>query len=88
MAEPSSHTKRPARGGKPTAVQLRQIAGVVAIVVGIVFVLLNTQKVEIHWIFMTSRTPLIVALIVAAAFGAVATFAFSRVRSRRARRHN
>ena len=82
MAEPSSHTQRPARGGKRTEVRLKQIAGVVAIAVGILFVLLNTQKVTIHWIFMTSRAPLIVALLVAALLGAIAAYAFSRVRRR------
>ena len=88
MAEPSSHTQRPARGRKPTAVQVRQIAGVVAIVVGILFVLLNTQEVTIHWVFFTSRAPLIVALLVAAAFGAIAAYGFSRFRSRRARQRD
>jgi uncharacterized integral membrane protein len=85
VAESRSHTNRPARGEKRTAVQLRQIAGVVAIVVGVLFVLLNTQEVTIHWVFFTSRAPLIVALLVAAAFGAIGAYAFSRIRSRRAR---
>ena len=87
MAEPSSHTNRPARGEKRTAVQLRQIAGVVAIVFGVLFVLLNTQNVTIHWVFFTSDAPLIVALLVAAVFGAIAAYAFSRIRGRRARHH-
>jgi uncharacterized integral membrane protein len=87
VAEPSSHTQRPERGRKRTADQLKQIAGVVVLVFGVLFVVLNTQKVTIHWVFFTSQAPLIVALLVAAAFGAIAIFGFLRARSRRARGH-
>jgi uncharacterized integral membrane protein len=87
MPEPAHHTERPVRGRKRTADQLRQIAGVVALVYGVVFVLLNTQDVTIHWVFDTSRAPLIVALLVAAVFGGIAVVAFLRIRRRARERH-
>jgi uncharacterized integral membrane protein len=87
VADQSSHTQRPERGRKRTADQLKQIAGVVVLVFGVLFVVLNTQKVTIHWVFFTSQAPLIVALLVAAAFGAIGVFAVLRVRGRRARGH-
>ena len=88
MPEPAHHTHRPARGRKRTADQLRQIAGVVLLVYGVVFVLLNTQEVTIHWVFLTSRAPLIIALLVAAVFGAIAVAGFLRVRRRARERHH
>ena len=87
MSEPARHSEHPAKGRKRTAVQLRQITGVVVLVFGVLFVLLNTQKVTIHWVFFTSQTPLIVALLVAAAFGAIAVAAVLRVRRRARERH-
>ena len=87
MPDSDRHTHHPERGRKRTANQLRQISGVVVLAFGVLFVLLNTQEVTIHWVFFTSHTPLIVALLVAAAFGALALFAVLRVRRRARERH-
>ena len=66
--------------------QLKQVAGLVAIVAVVLFAVLNTQSVTIHWIVTTTRTPLIVALLLAAALGALGGWGFSYARRRR-RRH-
>jgi|1186.fasta_scaffold474882_2 uncharacterized integral membrane protein len=85
MADPTAGTPeaRPARGLRRE--QAKQIAAVVAIVLFVLFALLNTQKVTIHWIVATSQTPLIVALLVAAALGGLASLGFSHIRRRRRR---
>ena len=65
--------------------QARQVAGIVAAALFVLFAVLNTQSVEIDWIVTTTRTPLIVALIVSAILGAVAGYVLARAWRRRRR---
>jgi uncharacterized integral membrane protein len=59
----------------------RTLGAVAVAVVATVFVVSNTQEVKIHWVFGTSRAPLIIALAVALVLGAaLGGFAARRVR--------
>jgi uncharacterized integral membrane protein len=53
---------------------------VVAVVLAAIFVLQNTQKVEVKFFFSTTNTPLIFALLLAAALGFVIGLALPRFR--------
>jgi uncharacterized integral membrane protein len=75
---------RPVRRSRKDEIKL--VTGGGAIVLGVLFALLNTQRVTIHWIFTTTQTPLIAALAVTFVLGALAGYGFSHVRRRRARR--
>jgi uncharacterized integral membrane protein len=79
----SGGSKRPARTRGGWARLL--IAGV-AIVFITLFAVMNTQQVEIHWIFTTTRSPLIVAIVAWAVIGAIAGAAIVWRRRRRATR--
>ena len=56
---------------------------VVAIVVLAIFVLLNSQKVEVDFLVGQTDTPLIVALLLAGALGALIGWAWPHVRRSR-----
>lgn len=66
------------RRGSPTLVA----AGVVGVVL-VVFAVLNSQTVKIHWIVTTTRSPLILVIVVAGILG----FAIGWFVSRRRARH-
>ena len=53
---------------------------IVAIVLAAIFILQNTQKVEVKFFFSTSNLPLIFALLLAVAFGFVIGLALPRFR--------
>jgi lipopolysaccharide assembly protein A len=53
---------------------------VVAIVVLVIFVLQNSQKVEVDFLFTTTETPLIFALLIAGVLGALIGWAVPRIR--------
>ena len=53
---------------------------IVAVVLAAIFVLQNTQKVEVKFFFSTTNIPLIFALLLAAALGFVIGLALPRFR--------
>jgi uncharacterized integral membrane protein len=53
---------------------------IIAIVLAAIFILQNTQKVEVKFFFSTSNLPLIFALLLAAALGFVIGLALPRFR--------
>jgi uncharacterized integral membrane protein len=80
-------TPRPVRrvGGVPVA---RLVVAGVALVYGIIFIVLNTGRVRIHFVFFTVSTRLWVGLLVCLAAGALLGQAIGtyRKRSTRSRR--
>lgn len=60
-------------------------AGVVALVVLVIFVVQNSQEVEVDFLFTTTTTPLIFALGFAGALGALVGWLLPRVRRGRSR---
>jgi uncharacterized integral membrane protein len=81
-------TPTPPAGKPPRRDQTKLVAGGAAIALFVVFALINTQQVRIHWVVTTTRTPLIVALLIAAALGAAAVYGFSYTRRRRSRKRS
>ena len=82
MAEPASH-KRPLpalQGGEPNWKRRAMIAVAVLL---LIFMALNSQKVEVNFIFGSAQMPLIIALMIAAALGALVGWAAPRLRSGR-----
>jgi uncharacterized integral membrane protein len=63
-------------------------AGIVALIILVVFVVQNSQEVEVDFLFTTTTTPLIFALLVAAVLGAVVVWLLPRVRRGRRREHD
>jgi uncharacterized integral membrane protein len=55
---------------------------VIAIVLAAVFILQNTQKVDVKFFFSTTNTPLIFALLLAALLGFIIGLALPRFRRR------
>jgi uncharacterized integral membrane protein len=53
-------------------------------IVLLIFMALNSQKVEVNFIFGSAQMPLIFALLIAAALGALVGWAAPRLRSSRA----
>jgi uncharacterized integral membrane protein len=73
----------------PARTRRQQVRSVVAMAAGVyivLFAVLNTQDVTIHWVFGTSRTPLIVAIVLSAVLGFVLGLAVPRLRERSRRR--
>jgi uncharacterized integral membrane protein len=70
----------------PTSAERRRGARfwvtVIAVIVGAVFVFQNTQKVEVKFIFSTTNTPLIFALLFAGLLGFIIGLALPRFRRR------
>jgi uncharacterized integral membrane protein len=65
----------------------REIAGLVALVLLIVFIVENTRRVKIRFIIPEVKAPLFVALLVAALVGALAFWLIQhRAQSRRTRK--
>jgi uncharacterized integral membrane protein len=82
MADPAGQKRSlPApRGGEPNWKRRAMIAvGVVLLI----FMALNSQKVEVNFIFGSAQMPLIFALLIAAALGALVGWAAPRLRSSR-----
>lgn len=61
--------------------------GVVALIILIIFVVQNSQEVEVDFLFTTTSTPLIFALLLAALLGALVAWLLPRVRRGRHRDH-
>ena len=66
-------------GGSPA----KLVLGGLALLALVVFLLQNLQEVDVHFLWMDWSTRLIWALLVAAAFGAIAVAAFTTFRRRR-----
>jgi uncharacterized integral membrane protein len=84
-SDASGEAKRPVRSPDEQARARLLIAGV-AIVLIALFAVTNTQQVTIHWIFTTTHSPLIVAIVAWTVIGAVAGAVVGRMRRRRAAR--
>jgi uncharacterized integral membrane protein len=86
MADDSAKPKtpRPVRsvGGVPVT---RLAVGGVALIYAIIFVVLNTSRVRIHFVFFTVSTHLWVGLLVCLAIGALLGQALGTYRKRVAR---
>ena len=65
MAEP----RRASAPGK--AAQLEELGAGIAVLLVIIFIVQNSQKVEVKFLFINTNTPLIFALLIAAILGAV-----------------
>jgi uncharacterized integral membrane protein len=84
MADPAGHRRplpaRPGQGGEPNWKR----RGLIAVdVVLLIFMALNSQKVEVNFIFGSAQMPLIFALLIAAALGALVGWAAPRLRGSR-----
>lgn len=86
MADDSVNSKspRPARRVGGVAVT-RLVVGAVALVYGIIFIVLNTSRVRIHFVFFTVTSRLWVGLLVCLAAGALLGQAFGTYRKRSAK---
>lgn len=82
MADPTRPL--PARGGEKEANWKKRALVVVGAVL-VLFMALNLQKVEVNFIFGSAQMPLIIALMIAAALGALVGWATPRLRSSRGR---
>jgi uncharacterized integral membrane protein len=60
----------PGDGSQKSGVSKQTIAAVLLLVVVIVFAAINLQTVRVHWLFTTTRTPLVVVIVVAGLLGA------------------
>ena len=69
-------TGGPAGGGRGARFWL----GVAAVVVGAIFLLQNAQKVKVDFLFSSTETPLIFALLIAGLLGFVIGLALPRFR--------
>ena len=63
----------------------RLVVGAVALIYGIIFIVLNTGRVRIHFVFLTVTTHLWVGLLVCLAAGALLGQAIGTYRKRSAR---
>lgn len=77
MADP--HELRP----QPKQRNWRSWALGVAVVVALIFIAQNSQKVKVKFLFIDTTTPLIFALLIAAVLGAVIGYVGPLVRQRR-----
>ena len=77
---------RPQRGGRDHSWKLW--LGLVALIVLIVFVVQNSQEVEVDFLFTTTTTPLIFALVFAGVLGALVGWLLPRVLRGRRREHD
>ncbi|HSI79950.1 MAG TPA: LapA family protein [Solirubrobacterales bacterium] len=76
MAQPPQAEGRSKAGRGP-----RFWIAVVAVIVLAIFVIQNSQRVEVDFLFTTTETPLVFALLIAGVLGAVIGWAVPRIRS-------
>ena len=62
--------------------QARHLAAGAVVALVVVFAVLNTEKVKVDWIVVTSHTALIIVIIVSFLLGAISGAAFWRRRQR------
>ena len=77
---------QPKRGGQDRSWKLW--LGIVALIILIVFVVQNSQEVEVDFLFTTTTTPLIFALVFAGVLGALVGWLLPRVLRGRRREHD
>lgn len=82
MADPTRPLPAHSGGREPN---WKRRALVVVGAVLVLFMALNSQKVEVNFIFGSAQMPLIIALMIAAALGALVGWAAPRLRSSRGR---
>jgi uncharacterized integral membrane protein len=82
----AEHDPTRARGGEDRNVKLW--VAIVALIVLVVFVVQNSQDVQVDFLFTTTDTPLIFALLIAALLGAVIAWLLPRVRRGRHREND
>lgn len=69
--------------GQPKQRNWRNWALGIAVVVAIIFIAQNAQRVEVQFLFVDTTTPLIFALLIATLLGIVIGYVFPLVRRRR-----
>ena len=74
----------PASGGS----RVRLYVAIGAVILAAIFILQNSQEVEVKFFFSTSQTPLIFALLFAAVLGFVIGLGLPRFRSPRRDKHD
>lgn len=80
MAEPD-HTQQPTEPATQKVTRNPKfIVGVIAVVLLVIFVAQNSQRVEVDFLFTTTDTPLVVALVIAGALGALIGWVAPRIR--------
>jgi uncharacterized integral membrane protein len=86
MADESAKSKSPRQARTVGGVPVTRLAiGGVAAIYAIIFIVLNTSKVKIHFVFFTVTTHLWVGLLVCLAIGALLGQALGTYRKRMAR---
>ncbi len=76
-------SRAPRQGGERN---WKAIAGVVAGIMLVWFIITNAQQVEVTWWVFDTSTSLIVVILISALLGAGVTYFFTRVRPRQSRR--
>ncbi len=69
--------------GQPKQRNWRNWALGIAVLVAIIFIAQNAQRVEVQFLFVDTTTPLIFALLIATLLGIVIGYVFPLVRRRR-----
>jgi uncharacterized integral membrane protein len=89
MADDPAKSKTPPEVRKLGGIPVTRLAiGGVALIYAIIFVVLNTSKVRIHFVFFTVTTHLWVGLLVCLAIGALLGQALGTYRKRHPRSHH
>ncbi len=73
---------RPASQAPGTFDRIKAAAGIIAVVLLLLFFVQNLQDVKVNFLFFTMHTRLLWALLVSAAFGAIGTFLVGVLRGR------
>lgn len=82
-----SHRAAPLPGERPRKERSwRFYAAIVIAIIALVFILQNSQEVEVNFIFVRTNTPLFFILIITFAVGALAGWLWPQVRRDRRRR--
>ncbi len=76
-------TGRDTSGAGGTRISARAVAGLTALALLIIFLLQNLQQVRVNFLWFHQDIRLIYALLLAAAFGGVATIALGYLQRRR-----
>jgi uncharacterized integral membrane protein len=71
QANPPPDRSQRRAAARPRAEQARLIVAFALGALAVLFAVLNLARVEVHWIFFVSRTPLIVVILVCVLIGLV-----------------